>query len=196
MTLEKFDYLIIGSGIAGLFAALKAARKGKVALLTKRELYECNSVSAQGGISCVMGDINSKDTFESHVEDTLVAGAGLCNEAAVREIVTQAPQGIQDLIDFGVQFTTRGEVEENCPQEIKEEYDLGKEGGHSRRRILHAGDITGEELIRALAKACRNESNIDIYEHHHAIDLISTDHLGWGEGNQCLGGLCAGCRRG
>ena len=152
MSSKKFDYLIIGSGIAGLFAALKAARHGSVALITKKELFDCNSVYAQGGISCVMGDINDKDSFESHIKDTLVAGAGLCDEETVRAIVNDAPQGIKDLIDFGVQFTTRGEVEDNCPQDEKDKFDLGKEGGHSCRRILHAGDITGQELIRALAQ--------------------------------------------
>ena len=160
MSLGKFDYLVIGSGIAGLFSAIKAAKSGSVALVTKRELFECNSVYAQGGISCVMESINQADSFASHIKDTLEAGAGLCNEAAVDAIVNDAPQRIEDLINLGVEFTRRGEVENDCPVEDKDVYDLGKEGGHSRRRILHAGDVTGEELIRALVKACKESKNI------------------------------------
>jgi L-aspartate oxidase len=188
MSSEKFDSLVIGSGIAGLFAAIKASENGSVALITKRELFDCNSVYAQGGISCVMGDINKNDSFESHIQDTLEAGAGLCNEDAVRKIVNDAPERINDLIKLGVKFTVRGEVEEDCPEDQKNIFDLGKEGGHSCRRILHAGDITGEELIRALVKVCKENENIRTFEHHHAIDLITTERLGWGdEGNQCLG---------
>jgi L-aspartate oxidase len=188
MNSEKFDIIVIGSGIGGLFAAIKASKNGSVALLTKRELFDCNSVYAQGGISCVMGDINKNDSFESHIQDTLEAGAGLCDEDAVRKIVTDAPARIDDLIAMGVQFTVRGDVEEDCPEDQKDTYDLGKEGGHSRRRILHAGDITGEELIRALVKECRKNENIKILEHHHAIDLLTTERLGWSnESNQCLG---------
>ena len=188
MFTEKFDTLIIGSGIAGLYSALKASKSGKVALVTKRKLFDCNSVYAQGGISCVMTDINSKDSFEAHVSDTLEAGAGLCNEDAVRELIKEAPERIEDLINMGVQFTLRGEVDEGISEEESGQFDLGKEGGHSRRRILHSGDVTGEELIRALVKACKANKNISIFEDHHAIDLITTEKLGWGpEDNKCLG---------
>ncbi|MCM8535840.1 MAG: L-aspartate oxidase [Lentisphaeraceae bacterium] len=188
MNSEKFDFLVIGSGIAGLFSAIKASEKGTVALVTKRELFECNSVYAQGGISCVMEGINEKDSFASHIQDTLEAGAGLCKEEAVKAIVNDAPSRIQDLINLGVNFTTRGEVENGCSTEEAAEYDLGKEGGHSRRRVLHAGDVTGEELIRALVSVCKNNPKINVFENHHAIDLITTERLGWGEeSNQCLG---------
>ena len=184
----KYDFLIVGSGLAGMFAAIKAGENHRVALITKDTLEECNSVYAQGGISCVMEQINGGDSFAAHTTDTLVAGAGLCNEEAVKEIVSQAPERIQDLIDLGVQFTTRGEVEQELSESQKEDYDLGKEGGHSKRRILHAGDVTGAELIRALKEKCKESSNIDIFEHHHAIDLITTAKLGWGyEDNQTLG---------
>ena len=184
----KYDYLIIGSGLAGMFAAIKASEKYRVALLTKETIDECNSVYAQGGISCVMEQINGGDSFAAHTADTLVAGAGLCNEEAVRQIVTEAPERIQDLIDLGVQFTTRGEVEQELTESEKSDYDLGKEGGHSKRRILHAGDVTGAELIRALKEQCLANKNIDVFEHHHAIDLITTAKLGWGvEGNQTVG---------
>ena len=185
---KQFDTLIIGSGIAGLYAAIKAADNGTVALVTKRKLFDCNSVYAQGGISCVMSDINEKDSFESHVQDTLKAGAGLCNEEAVRELISEAPDRIRDLINMGVQFTLRGEVDNDISKEESGQFDLGKEGGHSRRRILHAGDVTGEELIRALVSACKKIANITIFENHHAIDLITTEKLGWGEeDNKCLG---------
>ena len=188
MSTVKFDTLIIGSGIAGLYAAIKAIANGTVALVTKRELFDCNSVYAQGGISCVMKDINEKDSFKSHIQDTLKAGAGLCNEEAVKELVYAAPERIKDLIKMGVQFTLRGEVDTGISEEESGQYDLGKEGGHSRRRILHSGDVTGEELIRALVKACKKDKNISIFEEHHAIDLITTEKLGWGlEDNQCLG---------
>ena len=188
MSTVKFDTLIIGSGIAGLYAAIKASANGTVALVTKRQLFDCNSVYAQGGISCVMKDINEKDSFKSHIQDTLKAGAGLCNEAAVKELVHAAPERMKDLIRMGVQFTLRGEVDTGISEEESGQYDLGKEGGHSRRRILHSGDVTGEELIRALVKACKKDKNISIYEEHHAIDLITTEKLGWGlEDNQCLG---------
>ena len=188
MSTVKFDTLIIGSGIDGLYAAIKASANGTVALVTKRELFDCNSVYAQGGISCVMKDINEKDSFKSHIQDTLKAGAGLCNEEAVKELVYAAPERIKDLIKMGVQFTLRGEVDTGISEEESGQYDLGKEGGHSRRRILHSGDVTGEELIRALVKACKKDKNISIFEEHHAIDLITTEKLGWGlEDNQCLG---------
>lgn len=188
MSSKRFDYLVIGSGIAGLFSAIKAAENGSVALVTKRELFECNSVYAQGGISCVMEGINEKDSFESHIKDTLTAGAGLCNEGAVSAIVNGAPEGIAELIELGVKFTKRGEVEDDIAREDSDKYDLGKEGGHSRRRILHAGDVTGEELIRALVKVCREHENINVFEKHHAIDLLTTSRLGWGdESNQCMG---------
>ena len=185
---EKFDTLIIGSGIAGLYAAIKASENGSVALVTKRQLFDCNSVYAQGGISCVMSGINCEDSFESHIEDTLQAGGGLCNEKAVRELIEEAPERINDLIELGVKFTLRGEVDTGISKEESGQYDLGKEGGHSRRRILHSGDVTGEELIRALVKACKEIKNISIFENHHAIDLLTTEKLGWGEEeNHCLG---------
>jgi len=188
MSTVRSDYLVIGSGLAGLFAAIEAAKHGRVALVTKRQVEECNTVWAQGGISCVMAEINGGDSFETHVLDTLEAGAGLCNEEVVRAIVAAAPARIRDLIDLGVNFTTRGEVDHACPEEIKDQYDLTREGGHSERRILHAGDITGAELIRALAAYARRHPNIVIFENLHAVDLITTRRLGWDDPqDQCLG---------
>ena len=153
------DFLVIGSGIAGLAFALQAAKHGKVAMVTKREITESATNYAQGGIATVF---SQEDTFDAHVEDTLVAGAGICNEEVVRMVVEEGPHVIRSLIDWGVKFTTSGDS-----------YDLTREGGHSQRRILHADDVTGREIERALVAAARENPNIDIYEYHIAIDLIT-----------------------
>jgi L-aspartate oxidase len=153
------DFLVIGSGIAGLAFALQAAKHGKVAMVTKREITESATNYAQGGIASVF---SQEDTFDAHVEDTLVAGAGICNEEVVRMVVEEGPKVIRSLIDWGVKFTTNGDS-----------YDLTREGGHSQRRILHADDVTGREIERALVAEARENPNIDIYEYHIAIDLIT-----------------------
>ncbi|RNC69583.1 MAG: L-aspartate oxidase [Desulfuromonadales bacterium] len=153
------DFLVIGSGIAGLSFALQAAQHGTVAIVTKREVTESATNYAQGGIASVF---SQDDTFDSHVEDTLVAGAGICHEDVVRMVVEEGPEVIRNLIEWGVQFTQSGGT-----------YDLTREGGHSQRRILHADDVTGREIERALVAAARQNPNIKIYEHHIAIDLIT-----------------------
>jgi L-aspartate oxidase len=153
------DFLVIGSGIAGLSFALRAAAHGRVALVTKREITESATNYAQGGIATVF---SQDDTFAAHIEDTLVAGAGICHEDVVRLVVEEGPQVIRNLIDWGVKFTTKGDS-----------YDLTREGGHSQRRILHADDVTGREIERALVLAAQENPNIQIYEHHIAIDLIT-----------------------
>src|SRR5512146_859928 len=153
------DFLVIGSGIAGLSFALRAAAHGKVALVTKREITESATNYAQGGIATVF---SQEDTFAAHIDDTLVAGAGICHEDVVQLVVEEGPRIIRNLIDWGVKFTTSGDS-----------YDLTREGGHSQRRILHADDVTGREIERALVAAARENPNIDIYEHHIAIDLIT-----------------------
>jgi L-aspartate oxidase len=153
------DFLVIGSGIAGLSFALQAARHGRVALVTKREITESATNYAQGGIASVF---SQEDTFAAHIEDTLVAGAGICHEDVVRMVVEEGPQVIRSLIDWGVKFTTSGDS-----------YDLTREGGHSQRRILHADDVTGREIERALVAAARKNTNILIYEYHIGIDLIT-----------------------
>ena len=153
------DFLVIGSGIAGLAFALQAAKHGKVAMVTKREITESATNYAQGGIASVF---SQEDTFDAHVEDTLVAGAGICNEEVVRMVVEEGPKVIRSLIDWGVKFTTSGDT-----------YDLTREGGHSQRRILHADDVTGREIERALVAAARENPNIEIFEYHIAIDLIT-----------------------
>jgi L-aspartate oxidase len=157
------DFLVIGSGIAGLSYALQAANHGRVAVVTKYEVSESATNYAQGGIASVY---STEDSFDAHINDTMVAGAGICHEDVVRMVVEEGPKTILNLIDWGVKFTTNGSS-----------YDLTREGGHSARRILHTEDITGREIQRALVEAARNHSNIDIYEHHIAIDLITTTKL-------------------
>jgi L-aspartate oxidase len=169
------DFLVIGSGIAGLSFALQAANHGSVAIVTKRDISESATKYAQGGIASVF---SSEDSFDAHVDDTLVAGAGICREDVVRMVVEEGPQTIRNLIEWGVKFTTSGEG-----------YDLTREGGHSARRILHAEDITGREIERALVEAVREHPNVQIYEHHIAIDLITTAKIERRalEQNHCLG---------
>ena len=163
----QFDHIVIGSGLAGLSSALHLARSGRsVAVVTKREIDECNSRLAQGGVACVM---DALDTFDEHVQDTLVAGAGLCNEKAVRAIVEAGPEAVRELIDLGAKFTTRGDL---GYKDEKNDYDLGREGGHHKRRILHAGDITGAELERVMVEAVSSMPNIRIFEYCIAIDLV------------------------
>lgn len=163
----QFDHIVIGSGLAGLSSALHLAKSGRqVAVVTKREIDECNSRLAQGGVACVM---DALDTFDEHVQDTLVAGAGLCNEKAVRAIVEAGPEAIAELIQLGAKFTTRGDLGYT---EEKNDYDLGREGGHHKRRILHAGDITGAELERVMVAAVSAMPNIRIFEYHIAVDLV------------------------
>ncbi|MCL2335334.1 MAG: L-aspartate oxidase [Endomicrobia bacterium] len=160
----KSDYLIIGSGIAGLSLALKAAGKGSVVLITKRKLFDSNTGKAQGGVACVT---DKSDSFEAHIQDTVVAGAGLCNRKMVERMVREAPARINELIKMGVKFTKKNYSDS--------EFELGLEGGHSKRRILHAGDMTGNEIERALIENINKRGNVVIYEDHTAIDLIVDD---------------------
>jgi L-aspartate oxidase len=170
-----FDYIVIGSGIAGLTFALSVADTGTVAIVTKRERDEAATSYAQGGIAAVIGEA---DSFESHIGDTLRAGRGLCHEDMVRAIVNEGPAHIRRLIEWGVSFTS-GE---------KWPFDLTKEGGHSHRRILHAGDFTGREIERALLDALSKHSNVRFFENHIAINLITSNKQGRrAEKNRCIG---------
>lgn len=180
--IKKFDHLVIGSGLAGLSCALRIAKSGRsVAVLTKREVDECNSRFAQGGVACV---IDALDTFDEHVKDTLAAGAGLCDKGAVRAIVEAGPEAIREIIELGAKFTTRSDLGYN---EDGAAFDLGREGGHHKRRILHAGDITGAELERVVVEAARKTPNITIFEYHIAIDLVVSSRMGISGPNRCFG---------
>ena len=156
------DFLVIGSGIGGLMFALKAADYGSVAIVTKSDLAESNTTYAQGGIASVW---SPGDSFESHVSDTMLAGAGLCHRQVVEGVVREGPDRIRELIGLGTRFSVSEDSEDR-------EYDLAREGGHSARRILHASDATGREIERALIEAVRNKKNVQIFEHHMAFDLL------------------------
>ena len=154
------DFLVIGSGIAGLSYALKVADQGSVALITKRDIDVTATQLAQGGIAAVSSE---EDSFSSHAEDTMVAGAYLSDPDIVNLVVEAGPKCIKNLIDWGVNFSRNED----------DQYDLTREGGHSHRRILHAKDATGREIERALVAAAQNHPNITIHQHHIAVDLIT-----------------------
>lgn len=178
------DFLVIGSGLAGLFFALKVADHGKVVIACKGESHQSNSQMAQGGVAAV---VDGSDSFESHIQDTLNAGAGLCNPDVVRAAVQQAPARIHDLVNWGVKFDLRGLGGKSS--EDADPWDLTKEGGHSERRILHVQDFTGKAIQDKLLERARAHPNIELLEHHLAIDLITTRGLkptAVGQ-NQCYG---------
>ena len=162
---SRFDFLVIGSGVAGLSFALRAAAHGTVCVVTKKASAESNTNYAQGGIAAVM---DPDDTGEEHVQDTLVAGAGLCHEDVVRMVVEEGPERIRDLIDLGAQFD----------RDPDGDLHLGREGGHSADRIVHAEDMTGREVERALLAAVRRSSNITVLEYHYAVNLLTEHQLG------------------
>ena len=178
--MKQFDYLVLGSGLAGLFSALKLAARGRVAVVTKKDRAESNTNYAQGGIAAVT---SKEDSFELHVRDTLAAGAGLCKESVVRTIVEEGPARIVELMELGMKFSERDAPDEDGGRQL----DLGREGGHSKRRILHAKDMTGHEVERALLNAASRQPNIQIFENHLAIDLITSQKLGLKGANHCLG---------
>jgi len=174
----KTDVLVIGSGIAGLFAALKISEYADVVLVTKKNKAESNTNYAQGGIASV---IDPNDSFEKHVQDTLIAGAGLCNKKAVESMVKEGPDRIHDLIEIGTQFTKKGNS-----------FDLAREGGHSISRILHSKDLTGQEIERALIHSVEEKKNIQVFENAIAIDLLTEHNLSVGsktiiENKNCWG---------
>ncbi len=161
----KTDFLVIGSGAAGLAFALKAAEHGHVTIVTKGEMVECNTNYAQGGICSVTYE---PDTFEKHIHDTMVCGAGICDPEAVDLVVRRAPELIADLIAWGTRFDKTPDGR----------FELNREGGHSEHRILHHKDLTGAEIERALIQSVRQHPNITVLEHHFAIDLLTQHHLG------------------
>jgi L-aspartate oxidase len=156
------DFLVIGSGLAGLTFALKAARTGTVVVLTKDRMPESATAYAQGGIASVWSE---DDSFAEHSQDTMTAGADLCHADIVDLVVREGPERVRELIALGTQFSL-------VPGAPERQYDLGREGGHSHRRILHATDATGREIMRALVDAVRREPNITVREGHIAVDLL------------------------
>jgi L-aspartate oxidase len=180
----KTDFLILGSGIAGLSLAIKASKLGTVTIVTKKEKFESNTNYAQGGIAAVT---DQADSFAEHIQDTLTCGAGLCKKDVVEFIVKEAPPRIQELIEWGVQFT-RSETDPHL-------FDLGREGGHNRRRVLHAKDFTGQEIEKALNEKVSLLSNISIHENHIGIDLI-LETTGTDRSGRCLGAYVLDIDRG
>ncbi len=180
------DFLILGSGIAGLTYALKVSRFGSVAIVTKKDKKESNTNYAQGGIAAV---VDPDDRPELHIADTLTAGAGLCRPDIVDIVVHEGMDRIRELVQWGVPFTRRS-IRRDA------EFDLGREGGHSRRRILHAADLTGREIERALLRRVSKCPNITIYENHIAVELITSRKLGRHAGgpNRCLGAYVLDCK--
>ncbi|GMO32376.1 MAG: L-aspartate oxidase [Candidatus Azobacteroides pseudotrichonymphae] len=162
---HRFDFLVIGSGIAGLSYSLKMANKGNVAILCKTTLEETNTFYAQGGIASVT---LPWDDFEKHINDTLIAGDGLCNRNVVEKVVREAPQQIKELIRWGVNFD----------KDSKGSFSLHKEGGHSECRILHHKDNTGQEIQESLVNAVKHHPNIIVFDHHFAIEILTQHHLG------------------
>ena len=165
---RKFDFLIIGSGVAGMSYALKVARakKGKIAIICKTSLEEANTAKAQGGIASVTNLL--VDNFEKHIEDTMIAGDWISDRDAVEQVVRNAPDGIRELVNWGVNFDKKEDGE----------FDLHREGGHSEFRILHHADDTGAEIQRGLMAAIRNNPDIEILENHFAVEIITQHHLG------------------
>ncbi len=185
MNIKDCDYLVLGSGIAGLMSALHLAKYGRVLVVTKKDRAESNTNYAQGGIACVM---DLEDSFAEHVKDTLDAGAGLCDEQVVREIVSHGPARIAELERFGLHFAGESGKDGRV-------YDLGREGGHSQRRVLHAGDITGQAVEKVLLAQAQADPAIAMMDHCMVIDLITTGWLSTRGGqtprasgeNRCVG---------
>jgi len=164
--IKRYDFLVIGSGIAGMSFALKVAHKGKVALICKSKLEEANTFFAQGGVASVTNLID--DNFDKHIDDTMIAGNHLSNRDAVEKVVRNAPEQINELIRWGVDFD----------KNEKGEFDLHREGGHSEFRILHHKDNTGAEIQDSLIKGVKKNPNITVYENYFAIEILTQHHLG------------------
>lgn len=160
---HTFDFLVLGSGIAGLSYALKVADAGSVAIITKKERAESNTNYAQGGVAAVMSKL---DSYDLHIQDTIAVGAGLCHRDAVEILVKEGPERLRELIQLGVDFT----------RENTGELNLAREGGHSRNRIVHARDLTGREIERALLATIASHPNISVFEHHAALEFLTEHH--------------------
>ena len=179
--MQQFDVLIIGSGLAGLSLALRTAEHKKVCLVSKRRINDTASDWAQGGIAAVINDDN--DTVEAHIQDTLTAGAGLCDAAVTELVAKQAKPAVEWLIAQGVGFTR---------EQDDSGYHLTREGGHSHRRVIHAADATGHAIQTTLSEKVRTHPNICLLENHIAVDLITTrkvtqTKIEQADDNSCLG---------
>jgi L-aspartate oxidase len=163
--IRKYDFLVVGSGIAGMSFALKVADKGKVAILCKTALEEANTYYAQGGVASVT---KQTDEFDNHIQDTLIAGDGICDRDVVTKVVSEAPSQIKELVSWGVDFD----------KDQSGNFDLHKEGGHSDFRILHHKDNTGAEIQQSLVESIKRHPNIDIFDQHFAIEILTQHHLG------------------
>ncbi len=167
MTERHFDFVVVGSGIAGLFYALEVVSlkpDAKVAIVTKKSAAESSTNRAQGGIAAVL---SKTDSFELHIKDTLLCGGGICKEEVVRQVVENGPRVIDELIGYGVKFS-----------KLDDSLDLTREGGHSVQRVVHAGDLTGREIDRALLNACRSSGRIEIFRNSIVLDLITASDNG------------------
>ena len=174
------DFLVIGTGIAGMTSALKLAEHGRVLLIAKGSLIENNSWYAQGGIASVL---DGSDSFAHHIQDTLTAGAGLCHPEVVRMVVESGPRLVEELVSWGVRFTPRSPDDPGASH-----WHLTREGGHSHRRVVHAKDMTGQEVISTLERAVRSCAAITVRENQMAIDLLTTDRFAPSfRSNRCLG---------
>jgi len=179
---------VIGSGIAGLFCALEIADHARVGIITKKKASDSATSRAQGGIAAVL---SSEDSFEEHVVDTLTAGAGLCDEAVVRHVVERGPRMIEALLSLGVDFD-----QQDSDTKQNGELQLGREGGHGRRRIVHHRDATGKEVERVLLARALAHPNIHLFENRCAVDLITSEKAGLSGPNQALGAYVLGKRPG
>jgi L-aspartate oxidase len=185
--LHEFDFLVIGSGIAGLFFALRAAEVGRVGIITKKRAADSATNWAQGGIAAVAA---TDDSFERHIEDTLAAGAGLCDENVVRFVVERGPATIDALLRLGVEFDRNGDSERDGG------FSLGREGGHSRRRILHRADATGREIENALLDRAHAHPRIEVFENHCGVDLLLAKKAGLPGEDRVLGAYALDARSG
>jgi len=168
--MKDFDFLVIGSGIAGLVYALEVSKIGKVAVITKEKLNDCNTEYAQGGIAAVL---SQHDSYQEHIKDTFIAGSEIGKKRVIKTIVEEGPACIDYLIKLGTEFT----MENKELDRSLENLSLTREGGHSRNRVAHAADSTGHEIMKALIKECWKNQNISIFENHLAIDLITQHHI-------------------
>jgi len=186
---RDFDFLVIGSGIAGLFFALRVADAGRVGVVTKKRAADSATNWAQGGIAAVLA---SEDSFEDHVRDTLVAGAGLCNERVVRFVIERGPAMIEALLKYGVAF----DRSDGAPAEGLAGFDLGREGGHTKRRILHHRDATGRAIETALLERAAAHPGIALFENHCAVDLLTSRRVGLQGPDRALGAYVLDARTG